>query len=218
MISAAAVLPHPPLLLRANAGREPVAEDLRAACAATVRDLADRCESVVVVSGHPARPSTTLDPLGVRVAAQFLDEAGLKPAGQVLVRFDAGPEACAAAGRRAAADALSGRRAVGALVMADGSACRGPQAPGHLDPRAHGVDAVFAAAVRDGDAAALAALDPVLAREVWFQGRAALGVLASLVPRSVPRASVRYADDPFGVFYLVALWDFTPSSAPAGRR
>jgi hypothetical protein len=218
VISAVAVLPHPPLLLHANAGRQPVAEDLRAACAGAVADVVAAAESVVVVTGRPARPATTLDPLGVRVAEQFLAEAGRTASARVLVPFDLGADACAAAGRRVAGDAVASGQAVGVLVMADGSARRGPQAPGHDHPLAGPFDDRFAAALRAGDAAALGALDPARAAEVWFQGRAALGVLAALVPRAAPRVSVRYQDDPFGVLYAVALWDFTPSSAPAGRR
>jgi hypothetical protein len=214
VIRAAAILPHPPLLLRENAGRTPVAADLRAACAAAVRDLAARCDSIVVVSGHAAEPRGARRSLGARLAGELLGEAGRTAAAEVLVPFDAAEGECAAIGERAVAGV---RSTAGLLVMADGSARRGPAAPGHLDDRARPFDAAFLTAVREGDVAALAGLDAGLAAELWFQGRAALGVLAAMAPGR-PRVSVRYADDPFGVFYVVALLDFTAASAPAGRR
>ena len=88
--------------------------------------------------------------------------------------------------------------------MADGSARRGPRAPGHLDERSAPFDAGVERAVRDGDLGALLTLDPHLAAELMATGRAAWQVLAGALrgQRLAPR--IHYCGDPFGVFYLVA--------------
>ncbi len=58
------------------------------------------------------------------------------------------------------------------------------------------------------DLAALRGLDPALAAELMVSGRAPWAVLAAAVQAESgrPRASLEYADDPFGVLYLVATW------------
>ena len=90
------------------------------------------------------------------------------------------------------------------LVMGDGSARRSVSAPGHLDERAVPFDDAVERAVRDGDLAALGALDPGLARELMVTGRPAWQVLAGAWAPEKPATQVQYADDPFGVAYLVA--------------
>jgi hypothetical protein len=59
--------------------------------------------------------------------------------------------------------------------------------------------------------AALAALDPALARELMATGRPAWQVLAGALgfaPESgPPSAEILYADDPFGVAYIVAVFE-----------
>ena len=57
------------------------------------------------------------------------------------------------------------------LAMGDGSARRSTSAPGYLDERAVPFDAAVEQAVRDGDLAALAGVDPALARELMATGR-----------------------------------------------
>jgi hypothetical protein len=61
-------------------------------------------------------------------------------------------------------------------------------------------------ALRDGDMAALASLEPGLARDLLATGRAAWQVLAGAMsaPRA-PAGQVLYADAPLGVGYLVAV-------------
>jgi len=93
---------------------------------------------------------------------------------------------------------------VGLLVMADGSARRSPRAPGYLDPRAAAFDAALERAVRGGDLGPLRAMDQALARELLAAGRPGWQVLAGAMPGRVPATEILYADDPFGVFYLVA--------------
>jgi hypothetical protein len=92
---------------------------------------------------------------------------------------------------------------VGLLVMADGSACRSLRAPGYLDPRAAAFDAALERAARTGDLASLRTLDHGLARELLATARPGWQVLAGAMPRAAA-TEILYADDPFGVFYLVA--------------
>jgi len=107
--------------------------------------------------------------------------------------------------RKLGAD-LAGRDARTALlVIGDGSARRGPRAPGHFDERAAAFDAAVERAVRAGDTGALRDLDPALARELMATGRPAWQVLAGALETAAPvSVAVRYAGDPFGVAYLVA--------------
>jgi hypothetical protein len=100
------------------------------------------------------------------------------------------------------------------LAVGDGSARRSTTAPGYLDERAVPFDAGIEQAVRDGDLAVLAAVDPGLARDLMATGRPAWQVLAgALGPGPLqpgrPATEVLYADGPFGVGYLVAT--FTPA-------
>lgn len=90
------------------------------------------------------------------------------------------------------------------LVVGDGTAKRTLKAPGHLDPRAEAFDAEVVAAVAAGDAARLGALDAALAGELWVQGLDAWHAVAGLA--GPWRAEVLYADAPYGVGYLVAVW------------
>ena len=93
---------------------------------------------------------------------------------------------------------------VALLAMGDGSTRRGPAAPGYLDERAARSTTRCERAVRDGDMAALAGLDPDLARDLMVTGRAAWQVLAGAFAGARPATEISYAADPFGVAYLVA--------------
>ncbi len=90
------------------------------------------------------------------------------------------------------------------LVLGDGSARRGPKAPGAFDGRAAVFDAAVQRAVGAADLDALLAVDPGLARELMATGRPAWQVLAGALAGSAPTGHIRYAGDPFGVLYLVA--------------
>jgi len=64
-------------------------------------------------------------------------------------------------------------------------------------------------AVRDGDLAALASLDPALATDLLAAGRPAWQVLAGALLTSPlaadrPHTEILYSDAPLGVTYLVA--------------
>ncbi|MGA4992181.1 hypothetical protein ACWCOT_40665 [Nonomuraea bangladeshensis] len=232
MIVAAAVCPHPPLLLRELAGRQDVLADLRATCAETVADLlAHAPDRVAVVGGadttHEPYPLARPDiaaygtarprpapghragmdgpdlPLSLAIGGRLLAGNGwYGPTARRAVAWDASPDVCDRLGRELAS--LPGRVAL--LVLADGTARRSVQAPGHLDDRAHALDQHIVTALESGDPGALTALDPDLAHDLMAQGRAALHVLGAAVAGSSPRARLRRLGDPLGVLYAVASW------------
>lgn len=218
MISRAVVCPTPPLLAADLAGRDVPEPDLVKACAAAAGRLAEaRPDAVTVVAGGPATrtwdPGSRLDlgaygpglprgtaglPLGLGLGAMLLDRAGYAgPRVLQAVAEDASPDECRALGAAIETGAL--------LIMGDGTAKRTPKAPGNLDERAAPFDAAAERALRDGDLAALGALDPRLARDLWATGRAAWQVLAGAM--SAARGEVLYTGAPFGVGYLVAVLD-----------
>jgi hypothetical protein len=146
-------------------------------------------------------------PLSLALGAQLLDAAGYDgPRVLQSIAESASPAVCADLGRDLAADApLSAL-----LVMGDGTARRSAAAPGYLDERAEPFDTVVEQAIRDGDVAALAALDPDLARDLLAVGRPAWQVLAGALAATTPvrpRTRILYSDAPLGVAYLVATFD-----------
>jgi len=92
------------------------------------------------------------------------------------------------------------------VVLGDGSARRTEKAPGYFDERAAGYDEAVRAALASGDPTQLAALDAGLGAELLASGAPVWHAVARLLTRTF-RADVRYAGDPFGVEYLVALWE-----------
>jgi hypothetical protein len=236
MITAAVLCPAPPLLARELTGADPVVPELRQACLDATAGLLATGPEVLAVVGTAAAtgrwdpggrldlaayaPGLGLDdapddgggalPLPLGLGARLLDQAGylgtrvLQAVGQ-----DEPAARCAALGAALAGEAAR----VALLVMADGSARRGRKAPGYLDERSAPFDAAVQRAVAAGDLAALLELDPDLARELMATGRAAWQVLAGALAGRVPAATIRYADDPFGVAYLVASLD-VPASRP----
>ena len=208
MIVRAAVCPSPPLLARQLTGQTDVFPELRAACAAAVPTLLAAVPDVVVVVGAgpatddlgPRRPAGPVRlragaertagkpglPLALGLGAMLLDAAGhAGPRVLQAVREQAPGGECLRLG--ASLRDLAPR--VGLLAMGDGSARRSTAAPGHLDPRAASFDASVERALRDGDMAALASLEPGLARDLLATGRAAWQVLAGAM--SAPRAPDR---------------------------
>ncbi|MCW2841626.1 MAG: hypothetical protein JWR55_3109 [Aeromicrobium sp.] len=217
MILAAAVCPHPPLLVPAVApGTTGELADLRAACDAAVQTLLGaRPDRILVVAGgdldhepdetaggtlaaygadaHAGGAGTGL-PLGHTIGAWLLDRAGWS-----------GSRTYALTG---AAD-VSGDVAL--LVMADGTTKRSVQAPGFLDDRAAAYDAAIAAALAAGDPDALLALDPVLGAELGSTGVPALRSLGQVMKDEMTKGAVVTArlhvdEAPFGVGYFVADW------------
>jgi hypothetical protein len=226
MIIAAALCPSPPLLVRELTGADPVVADLRDACAAAVAALvAARPDVIVVVGPGPdttewpadgrlniaafgGRPAPPIGgaalpkpvPLAVGLGGYLLDQAAYAgPRRLHSVSEDDQPADCLRLGQEIGDTA--GR--TGLLVMADGSARRGLRAPGHYDERAEAFDAGVERALRAGDLRRLAAIDPVLARELLATGRPAWQVLAGATRGTKLRKDVMYTGDPFGVMYMV---------------
>jgi hypothetical protein len=147
-------------------------------------------------------------PLSLLVGERLLSEVGWCGATRFHpVDAAVSPDDCARLGARL----TEGGARVGLLVMGDGSARRGPRAPGYVDKRALAFDASVLAAVRASDPRALLAVDAALAGELLVAGRAAWQVLAGALDGADaldggPLGEVLYADDPFGVQYLVWTW------------
>ncbi len=230
MITGAAVCPSPPLLARELTGRTLVLPDLRDACAAAVARLLAPAPGVVVVVGGAAAtaswdPGARLDPfnwapalgrrgtqglpLSLGLGAMLLDEAGYT--GRRVLRAVGETEPPAECVRLGASltdmKETDTKERTAILVMGDGSARRSPAAPGHFDDRAEPFDRMAEQALRDGDMAALTKLDPALARDLMATGRAAWQVLAGALGERRPKGEILYASAPFGVGYLVALFD-----------
>jgi hypothetical protein len=179
----AALVPGVLALLPSYAGQVDPVADLRAACEAAVAELvAGRPERVLVVaapvSDDNARRGVGEAP-GRRVACHLLGRAGYR--GPVA---DDGP--------LRPGDAL--------LLAGNGSACRSEKAPGHLDERALGFDEALARTVEQG---APPPDDEALAEELWCFD---LLVFRRLHESVSGEPDVRYADDPYGVAYWVAMW------------
>jgi hypothetical protein len=225
MLVAAAIGPAAPLLARELTGADPVAGDLRAACQDATAAVLTADPDLVAVIGTAAQArewenSAAFDvsafapalrgasggghgelPAALGLGRMLLDEAGY--AGRRVlysVAEDCPASSCAALGERLAERAQ--RTAL--LVMADGSARRTLKAPGYLDERSAPFDAEIERAIGAGDLGALLALDASLARELMATGRPAFQVLAGAAAGRDVTSVVRYRDDPFGVFYLVA--------------
>ena len=215
----AAVCPHPPLLVpEVASGAAPELDDARAACANTVADLlAAGPDRIVVVGAGPTpsgvevgRPDVPLSlAIGEWLLAPHRPSPPLQPH---QIGTDAPPAECVAVGHALAA----APDRVALLVMGDGSACRGPKAPGYDDPRAEAFDRAVADALAGADAAALLALDPGPGpTELRCAGRAPWQVLAGALTGAGPnggdpnggrwRGEVRYDAAPYGVAYFVAI-------------
>jgi hypothetical protein len=226
VIAAAALCPWPPLLVRELTGADPVVPELREACAAAVTALltgapealavvapgpvtaawpGDGRLNVAAFGGLPTGPCAdqtrpTLPP-AAGIGAYLLDQAGYQgPRVIWTVSQDEPPAGC----RKLGADLAATSQRTALLVLGDGSARRGPKAPGAFDERAAAFDAALHRAVRDADLDALLAVDPALARELMATGRPAWQVLAGALAGTAPAARIHYAGDPFGVMYLVA--------------
>lgn len=229
MLVAAAVCPHPPLLVPGvGAGASAELDGLRAACDAAVRDLlAADSALVVVVGGAPAVgpfPSGawgSLSAYGVQVAVGSGAGSPTLPLALTLGRWllaradvgerdvllvgvepDTEPARCQALG-----EALADRaERVAMLVMGDGSARRSLKGPGYLDPDAEPFDTEVEAALRAGQPEALAELDAERAERLLAAGRAPWQVLAGAARGGAWRAQVTWSGAPYGVTYLVASW------------
>ena len=235
VLLAAAVCPHPPLLVPGvAAGATGETDDLRAACHAAVATLLGSRPDLVVVVGAAERTGPfaagawgSLRAYGVAVEVgrsdaveQSADGAGPSlPLSLTIGRwllerqqtavpvllFGVAPDADRDRCVEVGA-ALAGRATqVAMLVMADGTGRRTPK-PGYLDGRAEPFDAQVAEALATGDPRALTGLDAGLADELLVQGRAAWQVLAGAAAEQPWQGEVGYDAAPYGVGYLVATW------------
>lgn len=230
-VVAAAVCPHPPLLVPELAGgAAPETDDLRAACAAAVRHLTDAgpdavlivgagpdekrydasatgsfagygAPDVVVGLGSPNGSPLTDLPLSVLVGAWILRDLDLRKSA-LTVAADASPARCQDVG----AEIAEVPERLALLVMGDGSARHSEHAPVHLHPRGEAFDQVAGTALGTADRSTLAALDPAIATEVAAAGRPAWQVLAAAIGSGVWRADLLYDKAPYGVGYFVATW------------
>jgi hypothetical protein len=228
-VVAAAICPHPPLVVpELAAGAAGELADLRAACLAAVDTLAAAQPDALTIvgsggttgtrfagtprgsfAGYGAPQVTVGDgpdaglPLSLSVGAWLAERSGAAglPRMSITVATDAPPALCRELGRELASDPVR----VALLVMGDGSARRSEHAPRHLHPRAEVFDQAVADALAGADTEILAALDPDLAAELGAAGRAPWQVLAAAVVGDW-RGEVRYAAAPYGVGYVVAVW------------
>jgi hypothetical protein len=234
VLAAAAVCPHPPLLVpEIAAGAAAEAEPLRRACLAAVRAVLDAsADELVVVGTGPnpgsARPGAwgTFAGFGVPVTVALCPD-GQSPDGdpELPLSISVGVWLLRRAGYTgriraralteratpAEATALGERLAAypvrtALLVMGDGSARRGEQSPGYTDPRGIAFDDAVAEALRAGDPGALRGLDPELARDLWAAGRAPWQVLAGAAGTGPVKADLLYYEAPYGVGYFAATW------------
>ncbi len=234
MLVAAALCPHPPLLVPQVAGSASAElDDCRAACAAALADLAAAAPDLLVVVGggsggrtHPTGARGSLRPFGVPLDVTLgppRPEAEPARPLSLPLSLTVGawllheaswhtPVEGLQVDEHADVDAclaeggsLPARAGRTALlVMADLSARRAPRAPGHLDPRSVPLDDKVEAALLTADIGALAGIDATVADAVLMAGRAPLQVLAGAGFPGPGR--LLWAGDPYGVRYLVVSW------------
>ena len=218
MLVAAAVCPHPPLLVPdLGVGLGPEIDALREQCADVVRRLAQVQPDVTFVVGRGGGlVATSFAPWGAGVAVDVPEPLPLAllvggyltrgaPRSFAVVDPATGPEDCAAFGAELAAAADR----VAMLVMGDGSACHDEKAPGYVDDRASDWDKSVHAALSEGDPAALLRLEPTLADELLCAGRPAWQVLAGATQDTAIDTANASLFVPFGVGYHVAYWAVT---------
>ncbi len=108
---------------------------------------------------------------------------------------------------------------VSLLVIADGAACHGDNAPGRRDDRSGAFDAAIARALAAGDPAALsvACRNPELPADAVMASVGPLAVLADLTHATPPNtAELLYSGAPFGVGLLRRILAMGPGVRPHG--
>lgn len=217
MIVSAAICPHPPLLVHRPGDTEDRAMTvLRAAVLDAVRTMLAQGPDRVVVVGASDEITLPVDEshggslrayglqvyaggqrqslsLAHTVGAWLLDQAGWTGSRAYV----------------ASATHFEGRIAL--LAMADGSAKVSELSPAGPDPRSVGFQQGISDALRDGDAAALANIEPELSRALWSTAVPGLSALGEMVEADTTKgteltAQLRYDSAPFGVSYWAADW------------
>ena len=229
MLIAAAVCPHPPLLVPEVTGAsDPAARELdrlRTACRDAVAVLLGAAPDLLVVAGGAGQtaeyaaaaggslrdfavPFTVGEdpvlPLSLTIGKWLL--AGVGPESQKVtwqgIASGTPVADCLSLGEKLAA--LAPRVAL--LAMGDGPGRRARGVPGATDAEADRYDEQVSAALAAADPGALAALDPRRDQELFVAGRAAWQVLAGAASAGAFTADLRYAAAPFEVSYYVASW------------
>jgi hypothetical protein len=231
MLIAAAVCPHPPLLIPGATGA-PGAHDaelgrLRTACHLAVDALlAERPDLIAIVGAAPrtaeyppqapgrlhdfgipftagrAAPGSPALPLSLTIGKWLLARHDGPRAAWWGIASAAPAAECLRLGEKLAA--LAPRVAV--LAMGDGPARRARAAPHAADPEADRYDDQVADALAAADPGALAALDRHQDGPLEVAGRAAWQVLAGAAGPDPFAAELRYRGVPFEVSYVVASW------------
>lgn len=239
---AAAVCPHPPMIVPEIAGSAAAElDDLRYAADAAITRLLSVAPDVLVVLGagdrtetFPAPYAGSFAPWGVDTGFAIGDGAhrplgplSLLVGGWLLSRHDVTGtdlrldtvDATATAGDcvKLGTELADHRPRVALLVLGDGSACRGEKSPGYDDPRAVAYDDRVAEALARADADALLGLDPVLSTELRVAGRAPWQVLAGAAGGGWD-GELTYHAAPYGVGYLVATWTRPASEQADGEQ
>lgn len=212
---AAAVCPHPPLLVPELAsGAAAEMDEVRERCRSAVAGLAVARPDLLVVVGADLGPrSTSFAPWGVDVPVDVPEPlplpllvGGWLTRGHVrsfvAVSPELDPAECAALG----AELAEGADRVALLAMGDGSARHTEKAPGYLDPRAATYDEKVAKALGSADAAALLALEPAEADDLLVAGRGAWQVLAGAASGADLPSDQAFFAAPYGVGYHVVTW------------
>jgi hypothetical protein len=222
-VVAAAVCPHPPLLVpEVASGAAPDLDDLRAACLTAIDALATATSILVIGSGRAGAydasaggsfgaygaPGVRIGsgpavlPLSLAIGGWLVEQTKVArlPRTYRAVPVDTLPDECVRLGREIAGS----NDRVGLLVMGDGSARRSEHSPVHLHPRAEIFDTTVANALQHRDLDVLKALDPHLATELQAAGRAPWQVLAGALESASLSSDLTYEAAPYGVGYLVA--------------
>ena len=215
MLVAAAVCPHPPLLVPELAsGAAAEIDGIRARCVSAVERLFSAGPDLLLVVGADiGLRATSFAPWGVDVSVDvpepvplpllvggWLTRGRLRSFAGISPELDAAD--CAALG----AELASAAGRVALLVMGDGSARHSEKAPGYLDPRAAPYDAGVAAALAAVDLDALLALEPAEAEELLVAGRAPWQVLAGAARGASLTADQASLSAPYGVGYHLVIW------------
>src|SRR5271169_5030726 len=236
MLIAAAVCPHPPLLIPEATGAPGLGVPgdaelgrLRAACHQAVAALLTGRPDLIVVAGgaertaeYPPRTPGRLHDFGVpfTVGQAGHDSSALPLSLTVGKWLLSRPETSAPraawwgiASHAPPAECLQlGEKLaalaprVALLAMGDGPGRRARAAPHAADPEADRYDDQVTRPLAAADPGALAALDPGQDGRLFIAGRAAWQVLAGAAGQDAFDAELRYSGAPFEVSYVVASW------------
>jgi hypothetical protein len=227
VLIAAAVVPHPPVLVPEVAqGFAPDLDTLRVSCDTAVGRLYAAGADEVLIVGAGAQQGADVvaqggfGAYGVDVAVDGGWEFAAPNAVPMTLPFliaacllrdwptEPVRRPVMVAERGGTVPSIGNKARQAMLVLGDGSASRTPQAPGYFDERAEPYDAAVARALATADAQALAALDPVLSRELHVAGLPAWRLLADAAAASGVEydADLLYDEAPYGVGYFVATW------------